>query len=76
MGTHFHEHHDDVARWSWRLFCAKWARLMVQVARQERDRRDQEREREGMRRRREEEQEQERALQELRAQQTGQQAGW
>lgn len=50
MGTHFHEHHDDVVRWSWKLFCAKWARLSVQVAEQERDRRQREREREEQRR--------------------------
>ena len=53
IGAHFHEHHDAVVAWSWRLFCAKWARMTVQVARQERERRDREREREREQRLRE-----------------------
>lgn len=31
LGTHFHEHHEAVMRWPWKLFCAKWRRLMVQT---------------------------------------------
>lgn len=27
MGTHFHEHHADIVRWPWKVFCRKWARL-------------------------------------------------
>lgn len=46
IGTHFHEHHDAIVAWSWKLFCVKWARMTVQVATQERDRRARERERE------------------------------
>lgn len=41
MGAHFHEHHDVVVRWPWRLFCAKWCRLL-EVADQRR-REDEER---------------------------------
>lgn len=50
MGAHFHEHHDDICAWSWRLFCAKWARMTVQLAQQERARREREREQEHERR--------------------------
>lgn len=64
MGTHFHERHDAVVRWSWKLFCVKWARLTVQVAELERDRRAREREREQRER-----------WQEFRDHQTSQQGG-
>lgn len=53
LSTHFHEHHAAIMTWSWKLFCAKWARMNVQVARQERDKREREREREQERRWRE-----------------------
>jgi hypothetical protein len=29
MGAHFHEHHADVVRWPWKIFCRKWARLLA-----------------------------------------------
>ena len=38
LSAHFHEHHDAVMRWPWRLFCAKWRRMMVQVAKREAER--------------------------------------
>lgn len=31
---HFREHHEAILRWSWKLFCAKWARLIQAMARQ------------------------------------------
>jgi hypothetical protein len=47
MGAHFHEHHHDILRWPWKLFCAKWARMIKQLWEQkQRDlAREQERER-------------------------------
>ncbi|HLZ20729.1 MAG TPA: hypothetical protein VKQ30_01215 [Ktedonobacterales bacterium] len=47
IGACFHEHHADIVRWAWKLFCAKWAR-MLEVAEAERQR-EQERERERTR---------------------------
>lgn len=35
MGTHFHEHHEAILRWSWKLFCAKWCRLLDWAADEE-----------------------------------------
>lgn len=32
MGTHFHEHHAAIMRWSWKLFCRKWVRLIKWAA--------------------------------------------
>lgn len=29
MSYVFHEHHDAIMRWSWKLFCAKWVRLIA-----------------------------------------------
>ncbi len=29
MSAHFHEHHSDIVRWPWKLFCAKWVRLIT-----------------------------------------------
>lgn len=51
MSAHFHEHHEAIMRWSWKLFCRKWARLMAWAA--------EEREKERQR-------EQDRAFEELR----------
>jgi hypothetical protein len=47
MGAHFHEHHHDIVRWSWKLFCAKWARMIKQLWEQQQ--RDDERERQRQR---------------------------
>lgn len=49
MGAHFHEHHHDILRWPWKLFCAKWARMIKQLWDQQQ--RDAERERERERER-------------------------
>lgn len=38
LSAHFHEHHEAVLRWPFRLFCAKWRRMMVQVAKRESER--------------------------------------
>lgn len=38
MGAHFHEHQAEVLRWPFKLFCAKWRRMVVQVARREAER--------------------------------------
>lgn len=42
MGAHFHEHHADIMRWSWKLFCRKWVRLIKWAA----EEREKERQRE------------------------------
>jgi hypothetical protein len=34
MGTHFHEHQLELLRWPWKLFCAKWVRLLEAGARE------------------------------------------
>lgn len=43
----FHEHHDAIIRWSWKLFCAKWARMLDTASKRalEQFERDRERER-------------------------------
>lgn len=46
LGAHFHEHQADVLRWPWKLFCVKWRRMMVQVAKREADRARDKRQRE------------------------------
>lgn len=28
MGSLFHEHHDTIVKWPWKLFCEKWGRLI------------------------------------------------
>lgn len=28
MGAHFHEHHAEMMRWPWKVFCRKWARFL------------------------------------------------
>lgn len=33
LGNHFREHHLEIVRWPWKLFCAKWARMLEQTAR-------------------------------------------
>jgi hypothetical protein len=38
LGTHFHEHQADILRWPFKLFCAKWRRMVMQVARREAER--------------------------------------
>lgn len=50
MSNHFHEHHADILRWSWKLFCAKWARMLDQVSKREAERlaKEQERQEEQM----------------------------
>lgn len=41
MSAHFHEHHEAIMRWSWKLFCVKWVRLIQAMERQrERDHAD------------------------------------
>jgi len=46
MSAHYHEHFDALLRWSWKLFCHRWCRLIVHAAkeaeRQEQQRREQE----------------------------------
>lgn len=49
MSAHFHEHHEAIMRWSWKLFCAKWVRLIKFAA--EEKARKQQREREDEMRR-------------------------
>lgn len=39
MSAHFKEHLADIRRWSWRVFCDKWVRL-IKYAREEQDRKD------------------------------------
>lgn len=39
MSAHFHEHHREIlTRWSWKLFCAKWVRLIAAAEREEAER--------------------------------------
>lgn len=28
MSERYHEHHREIMSWSWKLFCAKWVRLI------------------------------------------------
>lgn len=53
MSAHFHEHHQEIVGpygWSWKLFCAKWVRLIAAAEREEAERakRTQDRELEEM----------------------------
>lgn len=41
MSAHFREHHEAIMRWSWKLFCAKWIRL-IEAADKERKKREHE----------------------------------
>lgn len=34
MSYQFKEHHEAIMRWSWKLFCAKWVRLIQAMDRQ------------------------------------------
>lgn len=34
MSYQFKEHHEAIMRWSWKLFCAKWVRLIAAMDRQ------------------------------------------
>jgi hypothetical protein len=34
MSNYFREHHEAIMRWSWKLFCAKWVRLIQAADRQ------------------------------------------
>jgi hypothetical protein len=43
MSAHFHEHHEAILRWTWKLFCAKWARLIRATATQRLEREESER---------------------------------
>lgn len=45
MSSHYHEHHEALLRWSWKLFCAKWARWLTWAYADEDRRAEQERER-------------------------------
>ena len=49
LGAQFTESHEAILRWSWKLFCRKWCRMM------ERGAADKRRERARKRRQREEE---------------------
>ncbi|HET8905957.1 MAG TPA: hypothetical protein VFN11_03230 [Ktedonobacterales bacterium] len=55
LSNHYHEHLDAILAWSWRLFCARWARMLDAEARRmvrERERsetREQEQERRQLR---------------------------
>jgi len=49
MCAHFHEHHREIMRWPWKLFCAKWARMLKQLAEQQEKERQRELERERQR---------------------------
>lgn len=35
LSAHLHEHHDAIVKWSWKLFCRKWARLIDWAADEE-----------------------------------------
>lgn len=35
MSERYHEHHAAIMAWSWRLFCAKWCRLIDYAAGEE-----------------------------------------
>lgn len=37
MGAIFHEHHAEIVRWPWKVFCSKWARLIEYEARRQED---------------------------------------
>lgn len=45
MSSHYHEHHEALLRWPWKLFCAKWARWLTWAYADEDRRAEQERER-------------------------------
>lgn len=38
LGSHFHEHQAAVLRWPWKLFCVKWRRMTVQLAKRDAER--------------------------------------
>lgn len=38
ISAHFHEHHDAIMRWSWKLFCSKWQRMLDYASRREAER--------------------------------------
>lgn len=35
ISGHFHEHHDVIMGWSWKLFCSKWARTLEAASRRQ-----------------------------------------
>lgn len=55
LSNHYHEHLDAILAWSWRLFCARWIRMLESEGRRllreraEREAREQEQERTAMR---------------------------
>lgn len=40
--AHYQERHSDVMRWPWKLFCAKWVRVLEAIRQQQRERRERE----------------------------------
>ena len=67
LSTHFHEHQAAILRWPFKLFCVKWRRMTVQLAK-----RDAERERDKRRAEAErEQQDAERGLRQMHAAQWG-----
>ena len=52
LGAHFHEHHADLLRMPWLVFCGKWVRLIEYEARERvrKRRQAEERERDELRR--------------------------
>jgi len=49
MSAHYHEHHQELMAWPWRLFCAKWARMILYAAKEAKRRKDKEIEQEQQR---------------------------
>ncbi len=49
MSAHYHEHHQELMAWPWRLFCAEWARMILYAAKEAKRRKDKEIEQEQQR---------------------------
>lgn len=56
LSSHYHEHLDALLAWGWRLFCARWARMLDALAvrevreRARREAQEEEQERQALRR--------------------------
>lgn len=42
MSAHYHEHHQELMAWPWRLYCAKWARMLIAFAKEEKRKKERE----------------------------------